>query len=156
MSEDERATEKDLAELEAQSKKLEKARQDMERMIQEKKAKAAEMIPKIQQKIAGQDKIIQDATAERSRLQGQLKLFGITVKGIGGRGAIGKREGGLAGKMKELVAGVGVGGTITNADIHEHLGSASGYVGMITSDFLEKGYIKKTAPGTFEVTGIPA
>jgi hypothetical protein len=155
MSDSEKGMEKDLAELEAQSKKLEKARQDMEKMIQEKKAKAAEMIPRIQQKIAEQDKMIAEATAERGRLLGQLKLFGITVKGVGAKGALGKREGGKYGIMSELVQGVGVGGTLTNADIQDKLGS-SGYTGMIIADFIEKGYLKRTGPGTYEVTGIPA
>jgi len=155
MSEGEKGMERDLAELEAQSKKLEKARQDMEKLIQEKKAKAAEMIPRIQQKIAEQDKIVAEATAERGRLLGQLKLFGITVKGVGAKGALGKREGGKYGIMSELVQGVGVGGTLTNADIQDKLGS-SGYTGMIIADFIEKGYLKRTGPGTYEVTGIPA
>ena len=156
MSESEKGMEKDLAELEAQSKKLEKARQDMEKMIQEKKAKAAEMIPRIQQKMADQDKIIADATAERGRLMGQLKLFGITVKGIGGKGVIGKREGGKYDMMKTLLQSVGVGATLTNADIQEHLGTASGYVGMIIKDYIEKDYLKRTDPGVYEVVGIPA
>ena len=142
-----------IAALKAQAEVAEKERVKLEAMAQEARKDAETIIPKIQAEAAAIDGEIQKLQQRKSALLDQLRLLGLKVKAKGG--VVGKREGGLADKMKELMSGVGVGGQITNSNIQEHLGSASGYVGIIIHAQIEAGNLKRTAPGTFEVTGIP-
>lgn len=153
MAEEERV-DKELQDLERELKKFEEARLRMEKTLAEKKTKLAEVIPKLQAKLAEQDKIIVEANAERARIMQQLKLLGFSVKGA--KAGVGKREGGKYDKMREMIMGVGIGGSITNAEIQDFLESSSGYVGMIVKDAIDKGWLKRTQPGTYEVIGIPA
>lgn len=144
--------EETVAALKEQAERVEAERLKLEKMAQEARKKAEVVIPKIKARVETIDAEIIKLQQERSRLLGQLKLLGLKVKGKGARGA---RAGGMGDKLKELMRGVGVGATITNRDIQEHLGSSSGYVGMLIKAQLEAGNLERTTPGTYKVTGLP-
>ena len=117
-----------IASLKKEAEQMEATRIAFEKKLNEAKAEYAEMIPVLQKKIADIDTKIIELQHEKTGYLDTLRGLGLRVKVKGG--VIGKREGGLAAKMYELMQGVGVGGQITNKDIQEHLNSVSGYVGM--------------------------
>jgi DNA repair exonuclease SbcCD ATPase subunit len=141
-----------MSALKAQAEKAEAERVKLEKMLQEKRKESELLIPQLQAQLAELDKVIVEKQQEKTVILGQLKLLGLKTRGVDAKGA---RGGGLSEKMKELMQSVGVGGTITNSGIQEHLGSSSGYVGMIIKAQLDAGNLKRTQPGTFEVTGVP-
>lgn len=141
-----------LAALKAQQAVAEEARVKLETMAQEARKEAETIIPQIQAEVNGIDKEIAELQQKRGGLLEQLKLLGLKTKG---KGAGGARGGGMADSLKELMRGVGIGGTLTNADIKEHLGSESGYVGMLVKAQLEAGNLRRVEAGKFEVSGIP-
>jgi len=145
-----------LKALREQATRFEKERIALETMASEARKSAAELVPKLNAEIADVDAEIKDLQTKRAGLVEQLKLLGIKVqaRAAGATGVIGARGTGLSEKMKELMTSVGVGGKITNADIQEALGSASGYVGMIISAEVKEGRLKREAPGQYTVMGL--
>ena len=141
-----------LAALKAQQAIAEEARVKLETMAQEARKEAETIIPQIQAEVNEIDKKIAELQQSRGGLLEQLKLLGLKTKG---KGAGGARGGGYADSLKELMRGVGIGGTLTNADIKEHLGSESGYVGMLIKAQLEAGNLRRTEAGKYEVVGSP-
>ena len=143
-----------IAELKELAGKAEKARLELEKAAQEARKEAETIIPKIKEEAASIDTEIAGLQQRKASLMEQLRLLGEKVK-IKGAGKIGAREGGLADKMKEMIRNIGVGGTMTNKDIQEYLGSASGYVGMIISAQIEAGNLQRIGPGEYKVSGVP-
>jgi uncharacterized coiled-coil DUF342 family protein len=149
MSED---VQKRLDALRKQADKAEAERLKLEKLVQESRKDAVQLIPQLKEEMAGYDTQITELQAKRSAVLEQLKLLGekMSVKGT-----LGKRGGGLAEKFNELIRNIGVGNTVKNEEIEEYVGSHSGYVGMTISAAIKAGYIQRTAPGTYEVLSLP-
>ena len=142
----------------ARLEKLQKMRQDVEARrlkyeadLQEVKKYAGDFIPKLKADLATIDGKITVLQHEKSGILAQLKEFGEKVAVKGKR----VREGGMKTKFHEMLRTVGIGNVITNADIQEYLGSASGYVSMIITAEIDAGNIQRVEPGRYKVAGVP-
>ena len=140
-----------LAALKAAAAKEEAARIELEKVLQDARKEAETYLPKLREEVAAIDAKITELQQTKSGYLEQMKLLGEKV-GKAGKGK--PREGGMADKLKELMRGVGVGGTLTKKDIEEHLGSVSGYVGMCIGAQIDAGNLQRTTAGTYKVTGV--
>ena len=139
--------------------KLKKMREDIEARrlkyqaeFQEVKKYAEDFIPKLKGDLEAVDAKIAELQKERSGILEQLKEFG---EKVGGKGLGKAREGGKRSQFKDMLRAVGVGAVITNDDIEETLGSASGFVGMIVSENIKEGLIQRVEAGKYKVVALP-
>lgn len=141
-----------LEELRAKIAKAEEARVEAQKFAEQVKEEMADAIPKLQAEVVKIDGKIQGLQEKKALINDQLRLLGMKVKKVTGKRA---REGGFKTALKELVKNTAIGSSLTKEDITTAVGSTSGYVGMIIKEFIENGWIERTDPGVFRVTGHP-
>ncbi len=126
------------------------ARAKLEAEIQKTQKEAEQIIPVIRNEINEIDTKIAELQKQKSEKMETLKALGVKI----GAAKKGRRGGGLSEKLKALINGVGVGATLTNKDIEEHLESSSGYVGMLIKENLDAGVLERIGAGEYKVISI--
>lgn len=144
--------EKDIQEMNEALKALKAQEEATKKLIEEKKKKAAEAIPVIKAKIEAIDAQIAKLQADKIALADQLKLFGVNI-GVGKKAGI--KGGGILDKATALITTLGVGGTFTNKDFHDAIGTSSGYAGMVMQKLIESGYVERTKAGEYKILVVP-